>query len=72
MRGNNAGDCYYNLGIILHLQKQYKSSLRMFDNAARLKELQFGEKSMEVADTYHNIALINQNLKNYKAAIENF
>lgn len=71
LRGNMAGDCYYNLGIIYQLLYKYKISLMMFENAAKLRENQFGENSSEVADVYHNIAIIYQNLGNFKGAIEN-
>ena len=42
LRGKLAGDCYYNLGIIFYLIKKHKVSLKMFENAARLKEVQYG------------------------------
>ena len=69
LRADNSGDCYYNLGIIFYILKKYKISLKMFENAVNLREKQYGENSVEVADVYHNIALINQNLKNFKSAI---
>lgn len=71
LRGNMAGDCYYNLGIIFHLQKKSQIALMMFENAAKLRENQFSENSSEVADVYHNLALINQSLGDFKSAIEN-
>lgn len=71
LRGNMAGDCYYNLGIIFKLLSKSSVSLMMFENAAKLRENQFGENSLEVADVYHNLALINQSLGNFKDAIEN-
>jgi hypothetical protein len=40
-----AGDCYYNLGIIYQLLGKHKISLLMFENAAKLRETQFGENS---------------------------
>lgn len=42
LRGNMAGDCYYNLGIIYQLLSKHKISLKMFENAAKLRENQFG------------------------------
>lgn len=69
MRADFSGDCYYNLGIIFHILKKQKISIQMFENALKMRELEFGENSVELADVYHNIALIHQNMKNYKAAI---
>lgn len=69
MRGNMAGDCYYNLGILFHLLKKPKIALMMFENAAKLRENQFSENSSEVADVYHNIALIHRSMGNFKGAI---
>lgn len=66
MRNIMAGDCYYNLGILYQLLNKPKIALMMFDNAAKLREMQFHENSFEVADVYHNIALIYQSLGRYK------
>jgi hypothetical protein len=40
-----AGDCYYNLGIIFKLLNKSGVALMMFENAAKLRENQFGENS---------------------------
>jgi hypothetical protein len=42
----------------------------MFENAAKMKANQFGENSSEVANVYHNIAIILKSLGNFKRAIE--
>lgn len=72
MRNIMAGDCYYNLGILYQLLGRSRIALMMFDNSAKLREIQYSESSFEVADVYHNIALIYQRLGNYKDAIVNF
>lgn len=38
LRGNMAGDCYYNLGILFKILKKSKVSIAMFEDAARLRE----------------------------------
>lgn len=37
LRGNMAGDCYYNLGILFQLLRKSKVALMMFENAAKLR-----------------------------------
>jgi|JI10StandDraft_1071094.scaffolds.fasta_scaffold2921662_1 hypothetical protein len=37
LRGNMAGDCYYNLGILFQLLRKSQVALMMFENAAKLR-----------------------------------
>lgn len=46
-------------------------SLRMFDNAVKLRINEFGDSSTEVAEVYHSISLVHQSRKNYQEAINN-
>lgn len=62
----------FDLGILYQLLGRSRIALMMFDNSAKLREMQYSESSFEVADVYHNIALIYQRLGNYKDAIANF
>lgn len=38
MRGNKAGDCYYNLGVLFKLINQPDTAIKLLETAARFRE----------------------------------
>lgn len=39
LRGIDAGDCYFNMGIIFYILMKPKMALNMFENAANLRKM---------------------------------
>lgn len=49
------GECYFNIGILESLRKNYNSALNMFENALRYRNEKYGEDSSEIAEVYENM-----------------
>lgn len=49
-RGQLAGDCYFNIGVLYALQKKWTKALSMFESALKLRMEQYGEDSDQLAE----------------------
>ncbi|MEM9981525.1 MAG: tetratricopeptide repeat protein, partial [Bacteroidota bacterium] len=60
---------YNNLGVICHIQANYKEALQYYYQTLALAKELNREKAKAIARVYSNLGLVEQDLKNYSAAI---
>lgn len=71
-RGDLAGDCYFNIGVLSCLQKKFSKALEMFLVSYHLRNQQYGEDSEQLAEVNENMGIIYLEMNDFVTAFQQF